>query len=417
MVWNLLSPKPNLYCSVDIGTESVKAVIFCIKKNKKNSQKAEIIGWGISHFDKFDILGSGDFNRQILEKAISQAFDSAKINACFSSADRKVKQAVVDEKRWKTIVGLSPLALQAKIVQIQYFRKKEKKKINFGEEREIFNAVFDEAKTKIAEKFCAENGISPQDIYWNSLEFVNVKMDGYEIAKLRNYEGKELNFQVLATFMPKYYQDRIFEILFSLNFEILKFFHIAQGLNNLPKEEKTDGFYIDIGGDVTQIIGIRNGNIARISEFKRGANSFAQILSTDFGLDLFSSNQMIEDYSEKKLSAEATQRIKEILSSERFNWFEDFKNDLKKSKANEMFPANFWFLGGGAKLPEFVKILEENGGKDLEKTFTFDHLKYDFFTINKLDLIENKTNDLKEIWLMPSLLLCYNFLKETKKTK
>lgn len=410
-MWSFFGSQNSLYCCLDIGTESVKALIFT---TEKKFEKCVILGWGKSYFDKFDISGFSDFNDQILEKSIIEAMNQAKANSCFSSASREIKSLITDQKKWKVLIGLSPTILKARVESITHNRKKAKGKISGSEANKIFNFVFKEAKNKIELEYCRETGILRDSMEWIAQKIINFKIDGYKVEKINGYDGINLDFKVLVTFLPKSYYEKILKIATKLDLGVIGLVNASQGINAFLKEKKGDGLYIDIGGDATQIIGVANGKIEKISEFEEGVSSFAEKISLSLGLDKFSAHNMVENYSEKKLGSDLEVRLKEIFSTEKLRWYEEFKKDLKKSFKDIGYPAVFHFFGGGAAMPEFKFVLQEKGGKDFEKVLTMDYLDIRSFDMESLELFDNRTRDFRNLQFMPSLLMCYNFIKEQK---
>jgi len=349
MAWGFWGLKNNLYYSLDIGTESVKALIFDMEE-KKAGKKAVILGWGVSYFDNFDISGSGDFNRQILEKAVTKAIDNAKTNSFVSSIDKKTKDAIIKQKKWKVIVGLSPTILKAKVKNVSYVRKKVTTKIGKTEEEKIYGVVCADAKKEVELEYLGNTGILGNELYWKSCDIVDFKIDGYKVETIRNYKGENLNFKILLTFLPQQYLKRFTEVLSGLNLELINFIHISEAINKLPKETLIDGFYVDIGGDATQIIGVAKGTIRKVSDFERGVSSFAENVSVLFGIDKNSAYDLLENYSKQNLGEKSLAKLKEVFASERLRWYVDFKRNLGNSAEGKVFSSVFRFFGGGIGL-------------------------------------------------------------------
>jgi len=249
------------------------------------------------------------------------------------------------------------------------------------------------------------------------------------VSSLKGYEGKDLEFRILTTFLPKYYWENIKKIIGSLpltifqgdgsnkqitqkmvrglEFEIIRIVHLAESLPILCKSKKNDGIFLDVGGEITQIFEIKNSKLQKIDEFKGGGRAFTQSLSQRLGLDEETTRIMEEKYSKKLLSSGAMKTIKEIFFWERKVWYDSLKFKLKKMNPQGIFSSTIFLFGGGSSSPEIQGILEKEAVVDWKNLPISGPPKVEFLYPEDLDNIEDTTKILNKTQSIPSLLICY----------
>lgn len=373
-----LSPKKNnvkIELGLDIGNEAVKALFF-----KKSEKGIKILGAGVEFFERFGVFDSRDFEKEVFSKAILKAVIAAKKSSFLSLADKSEKKQLETRKDWKVRLALPPNILKARILRKFLTREKPKEKISKIEAKNIFQFILEEAKKEIAKNFSLSSGILPSDIQWISLEIIESKIDGYFVRSLEGYEGKKLEFRILAVFIPKYYLERIEDILKNLNFGISSIIHIAEGLKDVYNKE--EGIFLDIGGDYTQIFIVKCGILEKIAEFSAGGRLFSKRLSEGLLLDEQNARILKERYAENSLRLDTKKRIKEILIPAKNFWYENFKNEIQKINLKELLPSTVFLFGGGSLTPEIQDVLKENLANDQKLFPMADFPKVEFIKLN-----------------------------------
>lgn len=315
---------------LDIGTEAVKSLIF-----KKKNQKYIILGASRQYFSQFEVSG--------LEKAILRAIEESKSQA-------KVEPGVV-------FLGLPADIFKSRIVYQLYKRQKFKENIKEKEERGISQFILDEARRKAALLASKESGILPEDIQFINSEILAIKIDGYEVPYLRSYRGENLEFKIFFSFLPKHYFQNFKKIIEDLNLGSVK---ILQEAQNLMKVFRSDNaLLIDVGGEVTQLFFIKNGELMAINEFSVGGKDFSRTLSQIFGFTEERAREFKERYSLGLMQEETRERIREILSAVTKEWFSCLKSKMASQKS--FFTSTIFLFGGGSELPEIEETLKEEG--------------------------------------------------------
>lgn len=320
--------KGECFLALDIGTEAVKALVF-----RKENQKYFILAAASQYFKD-----SGSFDK---EKIIS-----------------KVKEEVIEKSSQKPehlFLSLPANILRNRINFQSFSRKNPKEVISQKEEKNIHEIVFRETKKEIAKYFAQDSGILPQDIQFIDLEILKIKIDGYQVPGLSGYSGQNLEFRILLSFLPKDYFYNFSKIIKKLGFKSQK---IVNPVKNLTGELLVpEGVFLDIGGSVTQIYIIRNGQIDMIDEFEKGGENCSLALSQTLGLPAERARLLKERYSRGDLTEETRRRIQEILMVPVKEWSFDLESKLKAIKG--LLPSTFYLFGGGSPLPEVAEVLDE----------------------------------------------------------
>jgi cell division ATPase FtsA len=400
--------KQNVSLAIDIGSEAVKAVIF---KGNGKGDKITVLSGAVAYFDKYGFFDGSDFEKDVFKKAIVKAITEARNSLFCSFVEKKIKKAVQKQKRLEVLIGLSPDKLKTRIVDYSVLRKDPKKKISRTKEEKIRESVLNQARKKICQKFARGLGVLPIDIEWLSSKIIGIKIDGYCVPGLEGYEGKNLEFKILSTFTTKYFLKSVKDTIKSLGFENCKILPFAYNLADLLKDKK-DGIFVDVGGEVTQIFLVKNGNIEGVDEFKSGGAAFTEAISQALGIDGDSARVLKERYGSGLLGIEVAKKIESIVSREQGKWYQGFKNKVKRLSPKEFSASNVYIFGGGSIMPEIKDILEEKTGsvsRDLplsvyskvERIFPKD--------IKGVEIINLNPNNSQ---IIPSLLSICNYAKE-----
>lgn len=319
--------KNECFLALDVGTEAVKAAVF-----ERESQNYRILGSALQYFDESRPFG----NDKVILKAKEEAVRWA----------GKIPEGL--------LLNLAPNILRSRVRTFIFIRKNPEKIIEGHEAKTIIEIALKETEKEITRSLAKNSGILPQDIKFIDSKILEIKIDGYEVLKLLGYGGRDLEFKVLASFLPNGYFEN-FSRLFK-DFEKLR---IVAAVKNLSVLGVADGVFIDIGGEITQICLIRNNNIEIIDEIERGGNDFSRAISQSLGMRLAEARFFKERYSLGILANDTRERTKEILSSSVGEWHSALKSKLKIVKG--LIPSAFFVFGGGCLLPEIEELITNDG--------------------------------------------------------
>jgi len=413
--FSLFQKKEEIFLGLDIGTEAVKAIIFSL--SEKKDKKITILGNSLSYFDSYGVFDSQDFEADVVKRTISKTIKEAqeKVNQKPSEAgDETLSQRPPNLR----LLELPANILKGRIVFQSFKRKNSQSIIDKKEKEVIYQKILSKAQNEISQIFATESGILPKDIHFINLKILEIKIDGYQVPAIQGYDGENLDFRILAIFLPKYYLENIRKIIQDLiptdfyKEERLKILNLAELLPYFFKDRIVDGIFLDVGGNLTQIFLVDNGKLNNVDEFEIGGKTFSQALSQGLGIEISGARVLKENYSKGELSEEVRERVREIFSQSLGDWFKNLKLKLKtqrifdggRTSAGLLLPSTFFLFGGGSQLPEIQEILEEGNWRGFS---FFTPPKVKFIYPKDFRNIEDITKKLNSPQDVPALLLCY----------
>lgn len=367
--------KEKLFLVLDIGTEAIKALVC-----RKDNNKIAILGAATQYFERYGVFNGKIFEANVIKKSILKVIE-------------QIQDQEQNLKKLPVLLTLSPNILKAR-TSLQLFKQDDglKTKISKTQEKAIFQQVLKKAQEEIYQRFSKESGILPRDIEMISLKILETKIDGYSVSKLQGYNGKNLEFRVLATFLLKHYLKSIKGIFTDLELKIFKIVHLAESLSPVFFDKEMNdkignSVFFDVGGEISQFFLVKRGNLEEINELGVGGKVFSEKLSDILGIDEESARILKEKYADNILSREVGQRVREILSSEKRTWHQDLK--LKLGRVDS---SNVQLFGGASLLPEIKELLP--GAKIIYPKDFKD--------------IKDGTKSLKSPQYIPCLFICYH---------
>jgi len=382
---NLVSSKKECFLAINIGTETIKTIIF-----EREKGKITIIGSSFqplegSESEKYINLGA-----DLIKKAVLKSIE-------------ELKEKIPKRKEMPVFLGLPADILKASLFFQSFERANPKIEIQEKEEQEIYQNTLKESRKEISNFFSQSYGILPKDLEFINLEILEIKIDGYEVSCLRGFKGRDLNFKIMAVFSPRYYIEFFKKIFENTNLKVFRIIHPVQNLKTAFSDNISDGIFLNIGGDLTQIFLIKERKLVYISRLEIGDKNFTRSLSQDLGLSEKMAENLREKYFKKILSEEARKKIKKILEDVLHEWFSNLKSKLKEAKQFPL-PSNFYLFGEGSNSPDIKEILEEGDWEDL---VYIQKPKANLLSLKDFRNVEDKTNNFNNSQIISSVLICY----------
>lgn len=391
--------KDKFSVSLDIGTEAAKVLFFSLKEEREKGKVVNILGSSLHYFDSYGIFDGYHFDEKIIQRALDGA-----IREAFCGFQRVIGKEVKDWSKLSAIISLPANIIKSRIVFQSLKREKIKDVISRKEEGIIRQRVLESVRLEVSQVYGRESGILSKDIHFIALKVLEAKIDGYEVPALQGYDGKNLNFRILAIFLPADYLKTIKNITDSLGLKNAKITHSAQNLlHSSYLSKRSDGIFLDIGGSLTQIFLLNRGKLEQTEEFEMGGRAFSRALSDSLGLNMKSARILKEDYCKGVLSEQVRKRIREIFLRPSAEWFNNLR--FKLSARKSFLASTFFLCGGGSLLPEIQEILERGNWKEAP---IIAPPEVQFIYPKDLPDIIDKTNSLNSPKDISPILICFS---------
>ncbi len=345
----LKKEKKEDFLIFDIGSKGVKGLIL-----EKEGEKNRIKRFTSKSFEKFGIFQTTAFEKDLLEKTISEVVE--KLN---------LKDQTLTKIR---LIGLSPQILKGRITTISFDRSNPEKIIDKEEEKIILDLILDKAQRKVAKRFEENYKIAPSEFQVLKKEVIETKISGYKVSSILGQKGKLFDFRILVVFTLKNYL-KIFNLIKkSFIFKEAILVHEVEGLISWLKNKKNfSGTFVDVGSRFTQVFLVKDGLLKWMREFEWGGDIFTQALSENLGLTEKEAEDLKLRFLKGELSSGSEKIIEEILAQPLKFWFNRLKQELKEcgDKFHFVFPQDVYLFGGGSLLPGIKRVLRDGNWSDL----------------------------------------------------
>ncbi|MDI6883157.1 MAG: hypothetical protein QMC93_01620 [Patescibacteria group bacterium] len=386
--------KKEEFLVLDFGSSSVKGLIF-----EKGERENIIKNFALSDLERFGVFDGRDFENDLIKK----------------SAEKVIKKLGLEERisQIQTLVGLSPKIIKGRIVNLSFKRKNPEGKINKEEVQQIYSLIFQEGERKLCQEFLTKSGIVPRDLKILKKKVFGKKISGYPVESLFGFQGENLDFKLLFIFGLRDFLKNFLNIFSSLKIKKFEIFQEVEGLIALTKRKETEGIFLDIGKEFTQIFSVKEESsdsllaqsmVEWMEEFKGGGDIFTDVLCQDLGLTEKEGEELKSRLSRDRLSQESREKIESFFSEAKENWQEKLKEKLKDNvKTQGAFSNKFYLFGGGSLLPLIKRIIAQENFGDLPFP---KEIKVKYLTLEDLPL-EIKVKISSSARIIPSVLLSY----------
>lgn len=336
--------KKDLFLSLDIGTEVVKALVC--RLDRENG-RAEVIGVG-RIFQKTGNMQSGAVSdiSGVIESS-RQAIALAKRNA-----------GVRDVK--KSIIGIAGELVKGTTTTVHYDRVNRNVRIGMQELRMIVEKVQEKAFERIRSQLAWETGQNDIEVKLINASLVDVRIDGYRMTNPLDFQGGDVSMSVFNAYAPMVHLGALETIAGALGLDLLSVaaepYAVARAIE---VEDMIDfsAIFIDIGGGTTDIAVVRNGGLEGTKMFALGGRAFTKRLMQVFSLPFDEAERLKIEYSLGNLSSDRAAKIAEIFAEDCRIWLGGVELSLLEFAETDLLPNRIFLCGGGSALPEIRSSL------------------------------------------------------------
>lgn len=336
--------KNETMLALDIGTEVVKALVF---NADLKDNKGAVIGVGKKRQERKN-MQSGAVSD--ITGVISTCKEAIGI-ACQKAGIKKIK---------KGIVGIAGELVKGTTTTVHYERAEPESKIDLPELKNIIQKVQIKAFERIQGQLAWETGKKDIEIKLINAAIVDVRIDGYQVANPVGFQGKDVSISIFNAYAPMIHLGALQTIADELGIDLISIaaepYAVARSVDY---EDVLDfsAIFIDIGGGTSDIAVVRNGGLEGTKMFSLGGRAFTKRLSQDLGISFEEAESLKIKYSERRLGADVTAKIDEILRSDSLVWLGGVELSLMEFSETDLLPSKILLCGGGAALPGIRRVL------------------------------------------------------------
>ena len=349
----LRKQKLKMRIAIDVGSHTIKALVFQGNEHNPNPAviKKSIIHLPQAQPDTTLTLGAlrSEIEEQMLHKATKTA---AKLRELIFSLIREIEQ--VPEK---ITIGLGPHLAAYTLETWEIGRTRREKKISHAELVTYFTNLFD----------------SHRDPHYSMIAYpLEFLANGYRVDT-RDLTVSGVHELTFKTLLLKFSHDVGIILTESkqtlggmpIEFVPLIVAHKEAFVNVLNVK---DAFLIDVGGDYTELVLLKDGFIAQFSSFPVGAQHFLTGIARMASVPIKEADDLKRQYVQGLMNEQKSKKIHDFLVQESEIWKTRFSGSLDSFYHAGPIPKQVFLFGGGAYLNEIGSILR---APDWFKNFSY----------------------------------------------
>lgn len=337
------SKKKNYAISLDIGTEFVKVLVFCVEG------------------DKAHVVGSGKQRQRLSDMQGGKVTDiSGVIANCEKAIDQAIEEAEVAPRQ--CIIGIAGELVKGTTTTVHYHRDDSNKKIDLKELKEVVDQVQKKTFEKARSTLAWETGYSEIDVRLVNSAIVDVRIDGYKVTNPIGFQGRDMAISIFNAFAPVVHLGALQTIAEELNLDLLAITAEPYAVARCVGLEELNDFssiFIDIGGGTTDIAVVRSGGVEGTRMFAIGGRVFTKTIADALGKSFDEAEQIKIDYSLGKIKKDSDlgKKISDAVENDCEVWLSGVELALEEFSDVDLLPSRIMLCGGGSLLPEISEYL------------------------------------------------------------
>ncbi len=345
-------PQEKAIVALDLGTETVKAVLFTVEE--KQSMSGEVIG------KRGIIKGVGKVRHRLADVQSGTITDIASIVRQCKEAIRIASQQAGLQPQ-QLVMGIAGEFIKGATSKMTYKREEPDTKINVSELKNIVHKLQWRAFGEVRKALSEETGYPEIDVKLVGSTIVDVRVDGYKVTNLLGFQGKEVEMSIFNCFAPLGHYAALQNIADELELELLSIVSEPFALSRCLEfdEESLSAIFIDIGGGATDIAVVSNGSVAGTKMFGIGGRTFTKRMSVELNISFNEAEKLKYAYTADKLEQKSKKIISNIINEDIEVWLEGVVLAISEFKKISPLPSKILLSGGGTFLPEIKSAIND----------------------------------------------------------
>jgi cell division protein FtsA len=331
----------NCFLSLDIGTDTVRAVVTDAQG------------------DKGRIIGVGKKKQKIGDMQGGVVLDIASVIANCNDAIRQAERmaGVTTEKM---ILGISGELVKGATNTTSYIRRDANTKIDLSEMKNIVHKIQWRAFDTVRSQLAHETGYNEIDVKLVNAAIVDTRIDGYKVTNPIGFQGKEVTLSIFNAFAPLVHFGALQTIAAEIDRELLAIAAEPYALTRCISSDDNNfgAIFIDVGAGTTDIAIVRDGSVEGTKMFTLGGKMFSKRLAQSLNISFREAEDIKIAYSNDKLERQSHRIVREAMQSDCDVWLSGVVLTLEEFDKIDVLPSKILLSGGAAHLPEIREVLE-----------------------------------------------------------
>ena len=333
--------RPTAYSLVDIGRNTIKAVVAL---RKPDTAESEIIGYGLAETGGHDISGGR------LEAAAVTAPVNAALTQAEDSTEAVVGRKVVPDD---VIFALAGRAAVGKLFTVQQVRPKPADPIKAKELANLRSRAERLVRQSLA-NLPVEGG------QWQALAVTDagIRLDNRLVLEGLGLTGQEISFSVFGVAGQAGALRALRVLANRLDLEVVNVVAASQALAAITPQ--AEAIIMDTGLSATDICLIRDNALVAAGSIPFGGAFFTQAIAQALNLHLAEAEALKQTFVAGQLPEAEADQIEAHLDGARCRWYDAVMEFLIQSTGTKPLPRKIYLTGGGNLLPGLDRLMRAN---------------------------------------------------------
>lgn len=333
--------RPRAYSLVDIGRDTVKAVVAL---RKPDTGEVEIIGYGLAETGRHDISGG-----RLEATAVTTPVNAALMQAEDRTETVVGRKVVPDD----VIFTLAGRATVGKLFTVQQTRSKPAEPIRAKELANLRSRAERLVKQSLA-SLPVEGG------QWQALAVTDagIRLDDRLVLEGLGLTGQEISFSVFGVAGQAGALRALQVLAHRLDLEVANVVAASQALAAITPQ--AEAIIMDTGLSATDICLMRDNALVAAGSIPFGGAFFTQAIAQVMNLDPAEAENLKRAFVAGQLAEAEVDQIETHLDGARCRWYDAVMEFLVESSGTKPLPRKIYLTGGGNLLPGLDKLLRAN---------------------------------------------------------
>ncbi|MBU1015128.1 hypothetical protein KKI17_01655 [Patescibacteria group bacterium] len=253
------------------------------------------------------------------------------------------------------IVSFLSSMFRAELLSYTFARSKPELQITQKEVSTKERTVRGKATEEIMERSSSALGIVPEEFMGGALSVLKRSLDGYPVRQFQGLKGREMEFKVLATVLPKAMLNRLSRILGEGGVKRFHLVHSAEGSNGFFQKRKESAISVEVGNHMSRIGVWKEGEFLLFEQIEWGGDILTHLLAESLGMHENSAEELKARYTAGDFTPGMREKVRGLVLPEILQWSTLVRERLQAKSL--VLPPRVLLMGGASVLPEIGEAL------------------------------------------------------------